>query len=417
MAESRAQSFANLAHHYRAKGEIEKAEKYEAKCRDLQGDPAVPVGQARTEDSPSEAELMEVVTMVSMGVHDALIKRFGNDIRQGIASAVSTALIRSGENERALEYLSKLPETQEVKLKHKALELLEEMRNVDLSPEPRVHLLLLSYNRADCLENALRQLAATDYSNYAVYIADNNSQDGSWDILQKARDIFPEGVEVSIERFPTNIGRPAGHNWLLEKHDHSAAEFIAIGDDDLLEIPPSWLKDMIKTSRVFPKAAAIGGKALNPGVPKVIHGGVRRFTSFGPTEIELTNNDEVVDYGQFDFVDRVDHVIGCLHIYRRDALLEDIGLFDIRFSPCQYVDIEHHLRLRMKGYEVIYNGFIEFRHLRGMGKQAAADRALGGNSHGNRIKILYKYDQQEVIAMLREEARRYDAWLDSPSLV
>jgi len=125
----------------------------------------------------------------------------------------------------------------------------------------------------------------------------------------------------------------------------------------------------------------------------------------------MTNSDDLVDYGQFDYIDRVDHVIGCLHIYRRDVLLDDVGVFDIRFSPCQFVDIEHHLRTRLKGYSVIFNGLIEFRHLRGMGQEAAADKALGGNSYGNRIKILYKYDHAQVMTFLRAEAERYRDWL------
>lgn len=415
MTKTKAESYANLARHYRSQGDLAKAERYEAMAREGSGD-SVRHGEALSEEGAgaSEGDLKDVVAMVSLGAWQALAERFGGMTSPGISSAVSSALVRNADRASAEAYLDRLPASQEFKLKRKALDLRERMAAVDLSDQPRVHLLLLSYNRVKYVANALRQLAATDYDNYAVYIADNASHDGSWEIVQKAREYFPEHIEVHVERLPTNIGRPAGHNWLLEKYDHSAAEFIAIGDDDLLDVPPSWLKDMIRTARIFPEAGAVGGKALDPGQPKVIHGGVRKLLQFGPDELKLTNDEDSIDFGQFDYIDRVDHVIGCLHIYRRDVLFEKVGLFDIRFSPCQYVDIDHHLRMRMMGIELVYNGFIEFQHLRAMGKQAAQDSALGGNSLGNRIKILYKHDHKEVVEFLDNESRRHSAWLEAP---
>lgn len=399
MSDQTVRSYQNLIEHYRAKGDLDKAGIYEEKLREATG------------ERPAEADLTEAVALFSRDAFAPLVERFGADTRGGISSAVSASLLRLGDYDAAQAYLDSLPPGPEVLLKRKTAGYLRAMPGVDLSDNPRVHLLILSYNRRDYVENALRQLAATDYGNYAVFIADNNSTDGSWDIVKNAADIFPEGVEVHVERLPTNIGRPVGHNWLLEKYDHSGADYIAIGDDDLLDVPPTWLEDMIRTMRLFPDAAVVGGKALNAGRPRMIHGGVRKIIGFGPSDISLTNGDDAVDYGQFDCIDRVDHVIGCLHLYRRDVLLKDVGIFDIRLSPCQFVDIDHHLRVRLKDYAVIYNGLIEFRHLRGMGQRSATDKGLQGNSYGNKIKILFKYEDAAIIGFLRDEARRYERWL------
>lgn len=280
-----------------------------------------------------------------------------------------------------------------------------------LASEPRVHVLLLSCNRVDHIERVFQQLAATEYRNYAVYIMDNGSTDGAWDIVQKAREYFPEQIDMIVTWLPFNVGRPAGHNLMLTQHDHSMADFIAIVDDDLVQIPPDWLRRMVATFGCFPQAAVVGGKALSPGTEKIIHGGVRRLCKFTDSEIELTNSADCPDMGQFDFVDKVDHVIGCLNLYRAEPLLNHIGLFDVRYSPCGLVDLDHHLCARHVGYEVIYNGLIEFVHARVTGTAALADNALLGNVLGNRTKLLHKFSVAHMEELMAATARLRHEWL------
>jgi GT2 family glycosyltransferase len=280
------------------------------------------------------------------------------------------------------------------RLRQKTAEIWPDL-TAPLEKEPRVHLLILAHNREAYITGALLQLAQTHYRNYAVYIADNGSTDATLARAREAAAFFPSYVRVHIESFPVNIGRPAGHNWLLQAHDHSAAEFIAIGDDDLTRVPPSWLASMVKTARTFPGCGCVGGKALTPGWSPTIHGSAYAIEQFGPTTIVIPHVGEHVDLAQFDYVDMVDHVIGCLNLFSRKAL-EDVGLFDIRLSPCQFVDVEHHLRMCMAGYPIIFNGLIAFEHMRAMGVKAAHDRALAGNSLGNIVKLLHKYDHEAV---------------------
>jgi len=389
MAEiSEVAALSNLAEHYRRRGNLEKYEHYKAQA----------IAAGETINQPQrDAEIVEqALTLFHADRAVALRALFDKHPHvKLLASMVSALALKQGDPDAARTAIERIADEQERQLKARTASLLPEL-NKPLPDEPKVHLLLLCHNREKFIPEAIRQLAKTEYSNYEVFIADNASEDGSLAALREAVKAFPPHVPVHIETFPTNIGRPAGHNWLLTKYDHSAAQYIAIADDDLMEIPPDWLRKMILTHRAFPSAAVVGGKALNPGLPRIIHGGVRRLERFEQSGFTMSNEAEVLDYGQFDYIDQVDHVIGCLHIYDRKALLDDIGLFDIRFSPCQCVDIEHHLRTRLKGYQIIYNGLIEFVHYRGMGRKAAKDRAYIGNSIGNAVKLIYKYDATEV---------------------
>jgi hypothetical protein len=81
------------------------------------------------------------------------------------------------------------------------------------------------------------------------------------------------------------------------------------------------------------------------------------------------------------------------------------------FSPCQCVDIEHHLRMRLAGKTLAFNGLIAFEHLRGMGRALARDAALMGNSIGNVVKLLYKYQPETVARELTARRRERNAWL------
>lgn len=408
-------SYLNLASHYLRKGNKERYVYY-LRLADTEGskegvveDDAFGNGSGFQEQSvcPGSNELVQLFNLGRYEILLALFEQYSNhELLPYLASAIHLA---QGNPVQALRAATGIKDQEQRRLRQKTAELWEEL-HAPLAHEPRVHLIILCHNREGYVERALQQLASTSYDNYAVYLADNGSTDKTWEVVQKAVQLFPAHVPVAMERFPTNIGRPAGHNWLLTKYDHSGADYIAIGDDDLVQVPPNWLTRMIQTAKAFPKCAVVGGKALNPGKPGVIHGGVRNILVFTSDKLEMSNNDDVIDFGQFDYVDKVDHVIGCLHIYDR-KVLDQVGLFDIRFSPCQFVDIDHHLRIRMAGHDIIFNGLIAFRHLRGMGKEARRNDVLAGNSDGNIVKLLRKNDSGMVSKKLLQLRKDRNKWL------
>lgn len=361
-----------------------------------------------------DADIQLAMFLFAAGEHDLVLeiyeryqKTTENDLWPIMAAAIFFA---RNQPVKALVAAKYIHDFEQRRLRQKTAELWSRL-HAPLDKEPRVHLLILTCNREQYVTQALEQLAATEYSNYAVYMADNGSSDNTLALVRKATELFPENIPIHIDSFPTNIGRPAGHNWLLTGHDHSGADYIAIGDDDLVRVPQNWLTRMIQTIKAFPGCGCVGGKALTPGWPLSVHGGVRRFIEFGlPHSFKMTNPAESVDLGQFDYVDMVDHVIGCLHIFDRKALI-DAGLFDISLSPCQCVDIEHHLRMILKDIEIIYNGLISFEHHRAMGAMVKHDASLAGNSIGNVFKILHKYDAGAVNSKLSSYRSARNKWL------
>ncbi len=365
-------------------------------------------------------EEKDLAALYHLGAHEAVLalqEAFPSGFRaSGLLACMACAIhFARREPQKAVPLLEYINSAEDRMLRLRTAELWPEVFSpsaATLAALPRAHLLLLTYNRAQYVEQALKELAGTDYPDYAVYIADNGSTDGTWEIVRHAADFFPPRVPVAVTPFPCNIGRPAGHNWLLRGHDHSQAEFIAIGDDDLTRVPPDWLTRMALTARAFPNAACVGGKGLDGGPEDFAHAMGRHIIDFRPDGIFITDPSGDEDLGQFDYIDMADHVTGCLHIYRRSAL-ERAGIFDIRFSPCQFVDIDHHITLRQAGYDIIYNGLVSFGHLQAMGKAAHKDQAANGNVIGNMHKLLAKHDPAEVRRALDAGRDRRAGWLET----
>lgn len=409
-------SYFNIAKHYKSKGNKNKYDQYnELTIRpDAQLPESTPLTPNASDNNLNKdiPEIDEIIKLYNNRRYNVLLKLASINPTHELLSYIAPSIhFATGNPEKAAHSANHIDENEERLLRTKTARMWHKLHQ-PLDAEPRVHLLVLTYNREKFVAQALTQLANTKYKNFAVYIADNGSSDTTWNAAKQAVTHFPDHVHVSMERLPTNIGRPAGHNWLLTKYDHSLADYIAIGDDDLTEVPPDWMTKMVQTAKAFPNSAVVGGKALYSHKPDTIHGCAHNIVEFSP-RLSVSNALDLIDFGQFDYVDKVDHVTGCLHIYDRKILFDEVGLFDISLSPCQYVDVEHHLRVRLKGYEIIYNGFVPFRHMKAMGKESQKNRAMAGNALGNIIKVLHKHDKSIVLDTLTHLSEQRLAWLHS----
>lgn len=251
-----------------------------------------------------------------------------------------------------------------------------------VSKKPRVHVFLYSWNKCDELKQTLELLAQTSYDNFKIFVLNNGSQDGTLELL----DLYvPQWFkEYKIIHLPVNIGAAPARNWLWADPENQSADYIAYFDDDII-FEPDWLNKMIEALEAHPKAGVVGAKILNANGPKTIQhsGGV--LTGAGEDWLEkVALWGSVEDHGQFDNLSPRDYVMGCCNLYRASAMRE-VGDFDIQFSPSQFDDVDHHLRLRLLGWEVLFHGGVEIRHLRNSG----GPRNI--NHLANRFKLSEKF--------------------------
>lgn len=259
---------------------------------------------------------------------------------------------------------------------------------------PRIHIFIYSWNKVAELEITLRSLAATTYPNYKVFILNNGSSDGTVELLARLpQQLFREFKVITL---PVNIGAPAARNWLYADSETRQADYVAYFDDDI-EVQPDWLNSLLATLEQNPRAGVVGAKIINATGPKTVQhsGGILTRGEDWINNVILYTN--CPDQGQFDNVSQRDYVMGCANLYRRGAM-DEVGLFDIQFAPTQFDDVDHHLRFRLKGWQVLFNGLVEVRHLRNSGGAANV------NHLANRFKLEKKYDTESAERIFRQGA-------------
>jgi len=260
-----------------------------------------------------------------------------------------------------------------------------------------INILMYTYNKLDMFRQTLERLAGTELGAARILLLENSCTDGTRDYLTSVQDLFPNNT-VKVINLPTNIGAPAARNWLLAQPENRSCDFIAYLDDDVI-LQNDWLKRLAGTLKKFPRAAVAGTKVVNQYRPKTIQYIYRFFDEIADDKLRLSShhaND--LDVGQFDFVRQCLSVMGCCHLFRADALLE-VGEFDVRFSPSQVDDIDHDVLAAAKGYEIVYNGFIETIHCQKSGKDAFKNRAAWGNVRGNDFKFAMKHYTRDMLEL------------------
>ncbi|HFB52652.1 MAG TPA: glycosyltransferase, partial [Anaerolineae bacterium] len=137
--------------------------------------------------------------------------------------------------------------------------------------------------------------------------------------------------------------------------------------------------------REYPYAGVVGPKVVYLDNPETIQFADYRWY---PEHIEHRGERDV---GQYNFLSRTSHVIGCCMLYRRSVFAR-AGVFDIRFSPSQVEDPDHHFSVMAAGYDILFDGRITVKHPLTAGRKPSA--AAAANSYGNFIKMEGKWGKE-----------------------
>lgn len=107
--------------------------------------------------------------------------------------------------------------------------------NENARSQPRIEILMTSFNHAPYVGEQVESLIAQTWENWHLTISDDGSTDGSWDILQRYRERFPDRIEVV--RGPG--AHPTNHFSLVANADPDADYFAWCDSDDI------WLSDKL----------------------------------------------------------------------------------------------------------------------------------------------------------------------------
>ncbi|WP_243358165.1 glycosyltransferase family 2 protein [Fundidesulfovibrio terrae] len=275
------------------------------------------------------------------------------------------------------------------------LRLYDRLAGHDLPDDPlpgRVVVCLYTSGKAREVDETLAALFASELGGARVVVLDNGSSDGTAQALAAWKDRAGERLEVVC--LPVNVGAPAARNWLMRHPAVAGSDFTAYLDDDAL-VPPDWARLLGRAVSSYPDAGVWGCKVVDLAQTGRIQSADINLLEDAdglPAFSSLCSQD--LDFGQFDAVRPCLSVTGCFHLFRTPVLME-CGDFDIRFSPTQYDDLDHDLRLWGMGRAAVCQGHLAVRHARLSGSLLRQDPQATANSEANLKKLAAKHPPEE----------------------
>jgi GT2 family glycosyltransferase len=253
-----------------------------------------------------------------------------------------------------------------------------------------VTLSIVATNERDVLRDCLLSIREWMLSgtSYEVYVVDNNSSDGTSEMLAKE---FPK-VKVLHNNVKQSFCE--NHNMVIEK---STAKYVFIMNSDVF-ITKGHVEQLMQTLESNPSAGIVMGKLISGTREKNdnIIDSTGHIIFRDRRTIDRGQGEE--DRGQYNGYGEIFSASGAAMLCRRE-MLEDIKLFGEYFDTDFYAykeELDVCWRARLKGWRIFYDPKAVAFHLRGWGlgtSRSKLPRPVRRHSYKNRYLLLIKNEQ------------------------
>jgi O-antigen biosynthesis protein len=220
---------------------------------------------------------------------------------------------------------------------------------------PPVTIIIPTKNNQKILERCVESiLSNTDYPNFELIVVDNNSDDQQtlayFDELEKK-----DRVTLLKDARPFNFS--AINNRAI---GFAKSEFILLLNDDTEVINPDWLAEMMGIA-LQPGIGAVGAKLIYPN-KTIQHAGV--VLGIGGVGGHVHKRISINNYGYFGKAVLMQELsavtAACLLI--RKAVFDEVGGFDDVNLAVAFNDVDLCLKIREKGYRIVFTPFAQLYH-------------------------------------------------------
>jgi GT2 family glycosyltransferase len=246
--------------------------------------------------------------------------------------------------------------------------------NISLAKEIDLSICIVSWNVKDLLRECLSSIgAATPALKFEVVVVDNNSRDGSVDMVRKE---FPSVTLISNR---VNRGFAFACNQVIRG---SRSRYILLLNPDTL-IQSGSLEEMVRFLDERPSAGGGGPKLINPDgslQPSVrmyptFKSSLGQFTILGDLGFFHQTVNRYLEKGfDYEYPSIVEQPMGAALFFRRSAL-DAVGLLDESFF-LYFEEVDLCLRLFLSGRSLWYNPGAVIVHIGGGSTGKAAGLAL-----------------------------------------
>jgi GT2 family glycosyltransferase len=212
-----------------------------------------------------------------------------------------------------------------------------------LTSEPRVSIIVLSWNSFEVTLECLQSLRKMDYRNFEVVLVDNGSVDFSPDKIAES------APEVRLIRNPVNLGFTGGNNVGMRDALGRNPDYLLLLNNDTV-VAPDFLSQMVRVAESDPQIGILNPKIyyFEPS-NRIWHAGGIHKPWYSSTK---SLGCRKIDTGNYDQVREVSFVTGCALLIKAE-IVKQIGLLDEMYF-LGWEDLDWTLRVIRAGFKAVY---------------------------------------------------------------
>lgn len=232
------------------------------------------------------------------------------------------------------------------------------VRRAAPTPAPMVSIIVPTRDRPELLERCVRGvLDGTDYPNFELLVVDNDS------VEPATKTLFTDLAKDPRVRI---LPAPGPFNYSKINNDavrRARGEILLLLNNDVAVIEPHWLTEMVGHA-VRPEVGAVGARLLYAD-GRVQHGGVILGVGYPPVAGNLYAGAPAEDRGYYSHLRLARNMsavtAACLAV--RKSVFAEVGGFDEEHLAVAFNDVDLCLKIRERGYQIIWTPHAELHHL------------------------------------------------------
>lgn len=255
--------------------------------------------------------------------------------------------------------------------------------------EPKIIVLILSYNGKHLLQDSISSYLANDYPNFEVVVIDNGSVDGT---KEWVKENYPE---VTLLRTDVNLKYSGGFNFGLKyAFGEKNADYVLITNNDV-KVDNKVVRSLLATAAKDPSIGFVTGKVFYFDKPDTL-----QTIGYYEDPVRLIGGHlgaKEEDHGQFDeemelpFSDDI-------FILVSQAVYKAVGGYDTLFA-FQGEQLDWQIRAKEVGFRIFYSPKAIIWHKESM--------TIGRSSP---FKIYYDTRNTLIVILLHKEASYFKTY-------
>lgn len=220
---------------------------------------------------------------------------------------------------------------------------------------PKVSIIIPTRDRVKILKNCIDSIKQkTTYENYELILVDNNS-------IETETIKYINELDCIKIKYKENFNFSKINNLAAS---HVNGDYIVFLNNDIEIITDDWIQSMLEHAQ-RKEVGAVGCKLLYPD-GTIQHAGVILGLSPDPRNkvaghIFIKSNN--IDHGYFGLIDTIRNysAVTAAAMMVRKSVFNEVGGFDENIAV-SYNDVDLCLKIRKKGYLIVYTPFVELIH-------------------------------------------------------